>query len=528
METLQLSDLITSVICFLLSYGCAAVIYRWWIHPMGVKIRLERSGFRGPSPSFPLGNIMEMRKLSGGSRDDGTPCIISHDIHPLVSPYFAHWRKEFGKVFMYWLGTEPFLYVAEPEFIKLMISACDQSKSWGKPSVFREDRKALFGNGLVMLEGDNWSRRRRTISPAFSPSNLKNMGSLMVASTCSMLEKWRRQMKGGSAEIDVERDIIRTTADVIAKAIFGLNYREEEKQVMEKIRSVHGALFRDQRLVGVPFTNAFNIKQSWRIHGLGKEIDRLILSVIKEQRGGDEPSSAHLDLVGLLLKKEIDETSRHPETEVFDQDLLDDCKTFVFGGHETSALALTWTLFLLALNPEWQHSLREEVLEVTKGLPIDADVLPELKKMTWVMNEVLRLYPPSPNAQRQAMEDIQVREFSVPRGTNIWLDIVGMNHDPALWGEDVDEFKPERFKEVGRSTAAACNHRMGFIPFGVGTRTCVGQNLFRLEYKIVLSMILTSFSWSLSSNYSHSPSIVFTLRPSFGVPLVLRPLAPDR
>lgn len=148
-------------------------------------------------------------------------------------------------------------------------------------------------------------------------------------------------------------------------------------------------------------------------------------------------------------------------------------------------------------------------------------------QMTWVMNEVLRLYPPSPNAQRQAMEDIQVGELSVPRGTNIWLDIVGMNHDPALWGEDVDEFKPERF-EVGRSTAAACNHRMGFVPFGVGARTCVGQNLFRLEYKIVLSMILTSFSWSLSPNYSHSPSIMFTLRPSFGVPLVLRPLVPDR
>uniref|UniRef100_A0A5K0VRB4 Cytochrome P450 n=5 Tax=Nymphaea colorata TaxID=210225 RepID=A0A5K0VRB4_9MAGN len=142
--------------------------------------------------------------------------------------------------------------------------------------------------------------------------------------------------------------------------------------------------------------------------------------------------------------------------------------------------------------------------------------------MTWVMNEVLRLYSPAPNAQRQARKEMQVGELVIPKGTNIWFDIVGLNHDPCLWGEDVNEFRPERFKD---GPSSACKHRLGFVPFGLGARTCVGQNLFKMEYKIVLSMILSSFSWSLSHNYSHSPAIVLTLRPSSGVPLVLRPLS---
>ena len=142
--------------------------------------------------------------------------------------------------------------------------------------------------------------------------------------------------------------------------------------------------------------------------------------------------------------------------------------------------------------------------------------------MGWVMNEVLRLYPTAPNVQRQARGDIRVDEDTVvPDGTNIWIDVVSMHHDQEFWGEDVNEFKPERFKD---DVHGGCKHKMGYLPFGFGGRMCVGRNLSALEYKIVLSLILTKFSFSLSPNYTHLPSIMLSLRPREGLPLIMKPL----
>lgn len=143
--------------------------------------------------------------------------------------------------------------------------------------------------------------------------------------------------------------------------------------------------------------------------------------------------------------------------------------------------------------------------------------------MGWVMNEVIRLYSPAPNIQRQALEDIKVDEnMVIPKGTNIWIDVVGMNHDPSLWGNDVNDFRPERFQND--VVYGGCNHKMGFLPFGFGGRMCVGRNLTMLEYRIVLTLILTRFSFTLSPNYRHSPSTLLTLRPTYGLPLLLQPI----
>lgn len=142
-------------------------------------------------------------------------------------------------------------------------------------------------------------------------------------------------------------------------------------------------------------------------------------------------------------------------------------------------------------------------------------------QMGWVMNEVLRLYPPAPNLHRQARGDIAVGDVVIPDGTNMWVDVVSIHHDKNLWGEDVNEFKPERFKD---DLYGGCKQKMGFLPFGFGGRMCIGRNLTTMEYKIVLTLILTRFSLALSPNYSHSPSILLSLRPTHGLPLILTPL----
>lgn len=204
------------------------VLFCCWISPFLVHKKLKRNGFGGPTPSFPLGNISEMKR-----NNLITPIFessqLTHNIHSIVFPYFSRWQTahgkpspyhyiyrvtllcslrldvvfvyklimlnsnncismhfffsiypnlviifecDTGKIFTYWLGTEPFLYIADPEFLKILSTEV-KAKFWGKPSVFKRDRKSMFGNGLVMAEGDEWVRQRHVITPAFNPSNLK-------------------------------------------------------------------------------------------------------------------------------------------------------------------------------------------------------------------------------------------------------------------------------------------------------------------------------------------------------------------
>jgi cytochrome P450 len=493
----------------------------WWILPNRVYKNLKRNGLSaGPTPTFPLGNITHINKLITTT----TTTATFHDIHSSVFPYFAAWQKLHGKVFIYWLGTQPFLYIAEPEFLKKM-SGGVLGKSWGKPNVFRKDRKAMFGNGLIMVEGDDWVRRRHLINPAFSPSNLKAMTSLMVESTTNMLDRWTAFVSSGRLELDVEREITNTAGEIIAKTSFGIN-SETGRNALEKLRAIQQTLFRSNRCVGVPYNEFMYPMKTLEARRLGKGIDALFLSLINERRNlmsstKDDDNKPHQNLLDVLLAKDGGKGKALTTAE-----LIDECKTFFFGGHETTALTLTWTMLLLSLNPEWQKQLRDEIKEVIGDGEITADKLSGLKKMGCVMSEVLRLYSSAPNVQRQAKEDIRVSDSGegviVPKGTNIWIDVVAMHHDRRLWGDDVNEFKPERFEKD--SLYGGCKHKMGYLPFGFGGRMCIGRNLSAMEYKVVLTLVLTRFSLSPSPNYRHSPALLLSLRPNHGLPLLLHPL----
>ncbi|XP_065869583.1 cytokinin hydroxylase [Euphorbia lathyris] len=516
MEFLLLAKVLNLSILGVFLFFFFKLLIAFWISPFMAYIKLRKNGFGGPTPKFPFGNLKEMKKItiaSSSSPSSSSSLNVSNDIHYTVFPYFAQWQKSHGKVFIYWLGTEPFLYIADPEFLKRMSNGV-MGKTWGKPNVFKHDRKPMFGNGLVMVEGDDWVRHRHIITPALSPANLKAMASLMVESTATMVDKWSKLITSGQKEIDVESEIIATAGEIIAKTSFGIGY-ENGRQVFEKLRAMQMTLFKTNRYVGVPFSKLLCPKKTLEAENLGREIDTLFIKIIEDRKKCIEPQNG--DLLGLLV-----ESGRLGGKMLTTRELVDECKTFFFGGHETTALALSWTLLLLAVNPEWQNVLREEISEVKQDKEIDYSMIAGLKKMGWVMNEVLRLYSPAPNVQRQSREDIKVNNLTIPKGTNMWIDLVGMHHDPDLWGEDVYEFKPERFKDD--LLYGGCKHKMGYLPFGFGGRMCIGRHLSTMEYKIVLTLILTRFSFSVSPTYSHSPAIMLSLRPSFGLPLIVNPL----
>ncbi|KAL4361402.1 hypothetical protein GQ457_04G012950 [Hibiscus cannabinus] len=517
MAFLKLSQASFSLIMLpFLVYLLLRLLFSCWILPILVYRKLRKNGFGGPTPAFPLGNIREMEFLCEKNIKDYDSSLespaISHDIHSTVFPYFSKWQKSHGKVFIYWLGTEPFLYIAEPEFLKKMSSKV-QGKRWGKPNVFKHDRKPMFGSGLLMVEGNDWVRHRHVITPAFSPTNLKTMVSLMVEPATKMFQRWTALINTGKTEFDVEREITTMAGEIIARASFGLSC-ENGGEMLGKLRAMQITLFNVNRYVGVPFGQWICRRKNMEAKKLGKEIDQLLLSIISGARNkcGEGSGQRQRCLLGYLMEGE----------RLNERELVDECKTFFFGGHETTALALTWTLLLLAMHPHWQTQLREEITRVIGDGEIHFTNLAALNKMGWVMNEVLRLYPPAPNVQRQAREEIKVDDLVIPKGTNMWVDTVAMHHDPTLWGDDVYEFRPERFKDD--HLYGGCKHKTGFLPFGFGGRMCVGRNWTFIEYKVVLTMLLTKFSFSPSPSYHHSPSILLSLRPRYGMPLIVQPL----
>lgn len=205
------------------------------------------------------------------------------------------------------------------------------------------------------------------------------MSSSMVESTSKMLDRWSSLINSGNPVIDVEREISSTAGEIIAKASFGLNY-ENGRKVFEKLRAMQLILFNSNRYVGVPFSKLMNPKHTLEAIKLGREIDSMLLSIINDRtKSGDQYPSK--DLLGILLEaKEVD--GREGKT-LRTRELVDECKTFFFAGHETTALAVTWTLLLLALNPEWQNQLREEIREVIGDKEVDFQMLAGLKKVRY-------------------------------------------------------------------------------------------------------------------------------------------------
>ncbi|KAH9302037.1 hypothetical protein KI387_013620 [Taxus chinensis] len=465
---------------------------------------MQSQGIQGPNPKFLLGNLLDIKKITEKASKK-QKSSATHNLEHRFFPYFVEWKKAYGKNFVYWVGCEAVLYVQDPELIQEISSS--GSFNWGRPAFLKKDRFPLFGNGLIMAEDQDWLHQRRIIGQALTAEKVKLVfGSVMEASL-PILNGWAVRIKKcgqGSIEIEVDGDLNKITGHVISKLLFGSDYKKGF-EILDKLKVLQHTLFKATRIVGIPgsrFIPWAGNKKVWR---LGKEADFLIMEIINARKGFAD------DLLGLLLQEV------NHDKGLTTQDVVDECKTLLIAGQETTKLSLTWTLMLLALNPHWQDRVRAEVMEITNGAYPDINMLSQMKIMTMVLNESMRLYPPVSYTVRQAKRDIRVGNLEIPKGMSVLINILGMHEDLHLWGgpEDVYEFNPERFSNVEFS-----RKNSGYIPFGFGGRVCPGEKLARMEQKAILSMIVSRFSFTISPNYSHSPTSLLSIMPSNGLQLL--------
>ncbi|XP_058075250.1 cytochrome P450 714C2-like isoform X2 [Magnolia sinica] len=495
------------------------VYYMLWLMPEKIRGRLQRQGINGPLPSFLYGNIHEMQRILSVEKDMALSrtCNGGHVAHNYAStlfPYFDRWRETYGPLFMYSTGTMQLLYVSDADLVKEI--SLQKSLDLGKPTYMQKERGPLFGEGILTSNGSIWAHQRKIIAPQFFMDKVKGMVDIMVESIIPLLKSWESRVdkEGGVGDIRVDEDLRSFSADVISRACFGSSYFKG-KEIFLRLRALQQAMSTKSLLIGVPglrYLPTKNNRNTWR---LDREIRSLILKLVKERRE-ESLATSEKDLLQTILEGANSDQIKPDTTDRF---IVDNCKNIYFAGHETTAVAATWTLMLLALNPEWQTRARAEVLEVCGGQLPDVDMIRKMKVVTMVIQESLRLYPPAAFLSREALRDMELGGIHVPKGLKLWIPILTLHQNPDIWGPDAHEFNPERF---AHGIFNACKLPHVYMPFGAGARTCVGQNFAMVELKVVLSGILGKFSFSLSPGYCHSPAFRLTVEPEHGLNLIIR------
>ncbi|XP_022756882.1 cytochrome P450 714C2-like isoform X2 [Durio zibethinus] len=436
-------------------------------------------------------------------------CASSTKWHGLVSDYSRLPSPRFlmaGSVFLYSTGNIQLLCTTDMEMVKEI--GLHKSLSLGKPSYLTKDRGPLLGEGILSSSGPIWAYQRKIIAPELFPDRVKGMVNLMVDAMTSLLKSWESRVEdeGGILEIIVDGDLRSLSADIISRVCFGSNFSKGE-EIFSKLKALQMAMSKAN--VGIPGMRYLPSKANREIWKLEKEIDAMILNVVKQRI--EEPIHDK-DLLQVILDgAKTSEDYKGPSKKRF---IVDNCKNMYFAGYETTATTASWTLMLLAAHPDWQARVRAEVLETCQRSLPDADMLRNMRKLTMVIQETLRLYPPATFVIRQALDDIDFKGIMIPKDMNIQIPIPTLQQSLELWGPDAHEFNPERF---ANGIVEACKVPQAYMPFGVGSRICAGQHFAMAELKVALSLLLSRFSFSLSPAYRHSPAFRLVIQPEHGI-----------
>ncbi|KAK4419775.1 cytochrome [Sesamum alatum] len=516
MEIQLLSKLVVSFV-FVGVVGLFFRVYKAVVgEPGRLRSALRKQGLHGPPPTFLLGNILEMKKArdvaAKAATGNGPP--TSHNCGAALLPFFDEWRKKYGDVFMFSLGNTQIVHVNQPEMVR-EITTCT-SLDLGKPTYQAKERGSLLGQGILTSNGSLWVHQRKIIAPELYMDKVKGMMNIITESTQSLINSWKstiEESKSGIADIKIDQHMRSFSGDVISKACFGSNYSKGE-EIFFKLRALQEAASKRVLTSGIPGMRHLPTKSNREAWALEKDIRTLILKVVKERN----EAGYEKDLLQMLLEGA---KNSNLSSDMLDKFIVDNCKNIYLAGYETTAVSATWCLMLLASNPKWQERVRAEVLEVCKGRTPDYDSIRKMKQLTMVINESLRLYPPVTVVSREAFKDMKFGNIDVPKGVNVWTYVLTSHTDPEIWGPDAYEFNPERF---ANGITGACKFPHLYMPFGVGPRVCLGQNLALVELKVLIALILSNFSFTLSPSYIHSPALSLVVEPGNGVDLYVKKL----
>jgi cytochrome P450 len=364
----------------------------------------------------------------------------------------------------------------------------------------------LLGTGLLLAEGDFWLRQRRLVQPAFHRQRVAAYGEVMTAFVERQLAGW----KAGEV-VDLHEEMMVLTQAIVAKTLFDADVSGEAHAagaashvLMQDFGERLGSL---RQLLPSWLPTPANLRARRAI----RRLDRLIYRMIAARRQNGEDRG---DLLSILLHAQDADDG----TRMTDRQVRDEVMTLFMAGHETTAVALSWTWYLLAQHPDIDARLAEELHSVLGDRGPSVADLPRLPYTERVVTEAMRLYPPAYAMGRQASTATTAAGHPIPAGVIVILPTWVVHRDPR-WFETPEAFRPERWEgDLARRLP-----RFAYFPFGGGPRQCIGSGFAMMEACLLLAAIARRFRLTLEPGQRITPTPYVTLRPEPGVRMVLEP-----
>ncbi|HEX6240890.1 MAG TPA: cytochrome P450, partial [Polyangiales bacterium] len=365
--------------------------------------------------------------------------------------------ERYGDVYrIAFLERERFV-LRHPEHLRQVL--IEQASCFEKPSTGPAARQLqrFLGQGLLTSDGELWRRQRRLIQPAFQRDQLSAYADVVVAES----ERVAGELRDGQ-QLDLSARMMQLTFQIVTACLFGRDASSETERVADAMR-----VFRET------FDGVAAIAPRWlptpsglRAQRSLRDLDRLMFSWI------DAPTQRDQDALLSRLTRSLDGDA----AGMGRRQLRDELLTLLLAGHETTSHALSWSFYLLAQHPECESRLHAELDGVLGGRAPRWDDLPALRYAEQVLSEALRLYPPAYVVLRTSKQPARVAGYDVPVGTDMVLWIYHTHHDPR-WHAEPERFVPERFAPERRRALPDC----AYLPFGAGTRTCIGKSFALME-----------------------------------------------
>lgn len=423
------------------------------------------------------GNALSTRAPPG---PDGLPFVGSFfDTRRDFFAFRDRVAAEYGGVAGYQMLGQDVVLLTDPEVIQRVLVT--ENEQYVKGDLFQRQLRFL-GDGLLNSEGEFWRRQRHLIQPAFSPDRIAGYADMMVESTARATGRW-----DDGEERNVHRDMMELTLDIVARALMGVDIRDRTPAIGAALDTVMeqsaGGSLLDLLPQWIPTPGRERLREA--VASLDLIVDELVDEKRRALREGDvDPGD---DVVSALLTAEDDDGERMAPEQV-----RDEVKTLLLAGHETTALALTFTLHLLARHPEVESNLMAELNGELGDEPAGVDTVRDLSYLDDVLTESMRLLPPVHGILREPTADVELGGYRVPEGTPLAISQWVVHRDPAHY-DDPTAFRPERWTDEFE----AALHPLAYFPFSSGPRRCVGDRFALLEAKLVLATVLREYRFEV-------------------------------
>ena len=406
--------------------------------------------------------------------------------------------------FMRWRGFYDLYIVNHPEFIRPVLS--QGYEHFSKRTIDYRVLAQAMGNGLVSNDGAHWVKQRSLMQPVFSARNVSAFDQTINAFTSSLMDRWDSRI--GDGVIWIEQEMSRLTFRIAGATLFGSDIERHAEEVGD-ILEVTNLRSQETRalMTLVPWVpTPYNLKWKRAV----KRLDGIVYGMIAARRragtgGGD------------ILDRLIDARDAETGEGMDEAQIRDEVVTLMLAGHETSAVALAWTLYLLSTRPEIEARLAEDLGACLNGAPATAPDLPRIPYLKRVVQESMRIYPPVWAFSRRSGRSEEFDGHVLPENAYVAVVPYALHRHPEFWSEP-ERFEPDRFQPARHQG----RHSYSYLPFGAGPRSCIGAGMAMLEVQLILAQIVQRFEVRVIPGHPIETVAKVTLKPRHGLPATLR------